>query len=284
MVSIEYILNPFNRPEITSAPTSQTTYTPLNDVITGAGYLQWVANAATCVYGNNAYQVWITNVTATVAGNGIMNVTFTIAGGLSTTPETPFDVFAIGALTANGQWSWMGQGYACNTYTLPITNSANAFIILGTPQDTDGDGLTDAYEMLVSKSSPTNYSTDGTGMADGWEVLYFGQTGVNPNGDPDGDQLTTYQEWLMNSKSYNPVKWNTFTNGVGDGFQNYSGDGLANLLQVSFGGNMLTNNPTWKANAANDGFPDEYKIMMSLSTNSAVAVPGLPSYSKNPVP
>jgi hypothetical protein len=88
----------------------------------------------------------------------------------------------------------------------------------------------------------------------------------------------------MNPQNYNPVKWNTFTNGVGDGFQNYSGDGLANLLQTSFGGNMLTNNPAWKANAAGDGYPDEYKAMLSLSTNSAVAAPGLPSYSKNPVP
>jgi len=159
------------------------------------------------------------------------------------------------------------------------------FLILGTPQDSDHDGLTDAYELLVSKSDPNNSSTDGTGMADGWEVLYFGHIGVSPIGDPDGDGLTTFQEWLMRSQGYNPVNWNSFTNSpVGDGYQNYSGDGLANLMQGAFGGNMLTNNTAWKVNTAGDGLPDEYKVMVGLPTNSAQPAPGLPAYSMNPIP
>jgi hypothetical protein len=177
----------------------------------------------------------------------------------------------------------MGQGGHFTNYTLYVT-SQNAFLILGTPQDTDGDGLTDAYELLVSHSNPTNYSTDGNGMADGWEVLYCGHTGVAPNGDPDGDGLTTFQEWQMRSKGYNPVQWDSFTNSVvGDGYQDYSGDGLANLMEGAFGGNMMTNNPAWEANASGDGFSDEYKTMVGLNTNSAAPVLSLPTYSKNPL-
>jgi hypothetical protein len=69
----------------------------------------------------------------------------------------------------------MGQGNSGNTYTLPIT-SGNAFLILGTPQDTDGDGLTDAYENLVSHTDPNNAYSNLDGILDGWEILL----GLNP--------------------------------------------------------------------------------------------------------
>ena len=284
-----YEISPWNTAmfNIVSAPSSQTTFTPFNDVITGPGNLQLVGSASTCSDGTNAYNIWITNVTATVSGSGSnnMSLTFTIEGGAS---GVPYDVFANSVLSfgPNGvPWAWEGQGYQCNIYTLTNLPNAACFLILGTPQDSDGDGLTDAYELLVSKSNPTYYSTDGTGMADGWEVLYFGHTGIDPNGDPDGDGLTTFQEWLMRSENYSPVQWNSFTNSVvGDGYQNYSGDGLANLMQASFGGNMLTNNPTWKVDTDGDGLPDEYKAMVGVSTNSAPPAPGLPAYSQNPVP
>jgi hypothetical protein len=122
-------------------------------------------------------------------------------------------------------------------------------------------------------------------MSDGWELQYFGSISNNPAGDPDGDGLTTYQEFQMRSKVYNPLLWDSNTNSVvGDGFQDYSGDGLANLLEGAFGGNMLTSNPTWKANASGDGFPDLYKTMVGLSPTSPAPAPGLPTFSQNPLP
>jgi hypothetical protein len=285
-----YEMDPYNTAmaNFSSAPTSQTTYTPYNDVITGPGNLVTGTNVADCVDGTNLWDVWFTNVVAKAAGNGNMTISFTIEGSSNSVPSVPFDVFANSVLSfgPNGVlWAWEGQGFRCTRYTLTVP-SATCFLILGTPQDSDHDGLTDAYEMLVSKSNPTNYSTDGTGMADGWEVLYFGHTGIAPNGDPDGDGLTTFQEWLMNSESYNPTTLISFTNSVvGDGYQNYSGDGLANLMQPFFGGNMLTNNPTWKVDTDGDGLPNEYKVMVGLSTNTPPLAPGLPAtYPINPVP
>jgi len=276
------MMNPFNRAmNIRSAPTTNTTFTPLSNVITGPGNLQLVGSAPVCVSGAN---VWLTNVIAGSSGNGTMNLEFTIEGGSN---NVPYDVFANSVLSfgVNGvPWAWEGQGYQCNTYILTNMPNTACFLILGTPQDTDVDGLTDAYELLVSKTSPTNYSSDASGMADGWEVLYFGTNNVAPNGDPDGDGLTTFQEWLLRSKNYNPVQWDSFTNSiVGDGYQDFSGDGLANLMESSFGGFLMTNNASWKVNITGDGIPDEYKTMVGLNTNSAAPVLGLPSYSKNPI-
>ena len=167
-----YYMNPWNwqfmHANIVSAPSSPSTSTTPN-VITGAGYLQWVG-AVTPTYSTNANLVWITNVTATAAGGGTENVTFTIQGGQA---GYFYDVFATGALQSpitNAVWFWMGQGNSGNTYTLPIT-SGNAFLILGTPQNADGDGLTDAYELLVSHTDPNNPYSNLDGILDGWDVL-----------------------------------------------------------------------------------------------------------------
>jgi len=272
---------------IMSAPTSRTTFNPSNDVITGQGNLQLIGSASTCSNGANAYNVWLTNVVATMVGSGsnaTMNLEFSIEGGSS---GVPFDVFVNSVLSfgTNGiPWAWEGQGYQCNTYMLTNLPDTTCFLILGTPQDSDGDGLTDAYELLVSKSDPHAYSTDGTGMADGWEVLYFGHTYIDPDGDPDGDGLSNYQEYQMYSAGYNPTVWDSNTNNVSDGYEDYSGDGLANLMEASFGGNMLTNNSAWRANTSGDGLSDEYKTLVGLSPGSAQPAPGLPAYSKNPIP
>jgi hypothetical protein len=285
-----YQMNPFNTAmfDLVSGTNATTVFSTNNDVITGPGNFSWSSNAVDCVQGTGAYDVWLTNVVAKESENGLMSLQFTIAGGLDISNRLPFDVFANSILTfgTNGAaWAWEGQGLRCNTYVLSGMPKEACYLILGTPKDSDHDGLTDAYEMLVSKSSTTNYSTDGTGMADGWEILYFGHTGVSPTGDPDGDGLTTYQEWLMNSKGYDPTALISFAStGVGDGYQNFSGDGLANLMQASFGGNMFTNNATWKVDTDGDGLPNEYKVMVGVSTTSPPLAPVLPAYSKIPLP
>jgi hypothetical protein len=172
-----YMINPWNIPymcALNSGPSSPSTNAVTPDVITGAGYLQW-DGTVTPLYSTNANLVWITNITATAAGGGTENVTFTIQGGQA---SYYYDVFATGALQSpltNAVWFWMGQGNSGNTYTLPIT-SGNAFLILGTPQDTDGDGLTDAYELLVSHTATNNPYSNLDGILDGWDILL----GLNP--------------------------------------------------------------------------------------------------------
>ena len=61
-----------------------------------------------------------------------------------------------------------------------------AFFVAADQSDSDGDGLSDAYERLVSGSSPSSADTDGDGIPDGDEVEF----GANPNSpDTDGDGL-----------------------------------------------------------------------------------------------
>ncbi len=157
---------------IQPAPSSPET-TPVFDAISGPGYLLAIStNTSGCT---NSSNVWLTNTTATVTTNGV-NLTFTIAGGSN---GLAYDVFATPALAqplTNGIWTWMGQGSPCVTYALPgLTNSA-VFLLLGTPQDSCNQGLTDAYELLVLHNNPYITNNSGDGMLDGWKVLW----GMNP--------------------------------------------------------------------------------------------------------
>ena len=169
----DYYLTPENyMADIISAPSNPSTNMVTPDVITGAGYLQANGPVSSHIYGTNAYQVWITNVTAAAVSNGTTAISFSIEGGQD---GSMYDVFATGALGADAQWYWMGQGGHFTNYIINIT-SQNAFLMLGTPLDTDSDGLTDAYERLISHTDPNNPNSNLDGIRDGWDVLL----GLNP--------------------------------------------------------------------------------------------------------
>jgi len=195
-----YVISPWNQSMsiISSAKTSPSYYTPTFDVITGVGNLQWVGNASLHNYGANANQVWITNTVATAGTNGSMNVTFTIEGGQD---GYYYDIFATAALRSpitNAVWAWLGQGQHFNIYTVNIS-SGSAFLILGTPRDTDLDGLTDAYELLVSHTDPNTDESDAYGVPYSW----YAEFGLSPQSalqDPDQDGLLNYQEYLFGTR------------------------------------------------------------------------------------
>ena len=197
-----YMMSPLNKAMFTlTSADSAPSYSAGYSAISGAGNLQWVASATDCVEGTNALQVWFTNVTATAASGGTMNVTFTIEGGLANYANYTFDVFATGYLQSpisNSVWVWLGQGRRCQTYTVNVT-SANAFFILGTPYDYDHDGVTDAYEQLVSHTNPGEAESDGFGVPYAWYV----QHGLDPHTgslDPDFDVLKNYQEYFYGTR------------------------------------------------------------------------------------
>jgi hypothetical protein len=168
------------------------------DVVGGPGSLHFVTNLSSgCI---ESTSVWLTNVSAILTSTGTVTVQFVIAGGSN---GWPYDVFATTALVGpdltNSVWSWHGQAYQCNSYTLSNLPKTSVYLILGQPTDSDKDGLTDAYELLVSKTSPTNaYSLDSV-IPDGWFVLN-GIDLVNWTAlaleDPDHDALINRQEYL----------------------------------------------------------------------------------------
>ena len=169
--SLTFLLNLLNPANISPSPPDAPA--PVFRAITGAGDLQWQGLDSGCLIGTN---VFIKHPAAARAGNDTMNVSLTISGGMA---GGLYDVFATGALDSrlsNVPWSWLGQGINCGIYTLSIMNST-AFFILGTPLDSDEDGLSDAYEILVSHTDPHNPDSDGDGWMDGEEIL----NGTDPN-------------------------------------------------------------------------------------------------------
>jgi hypothetical protein len=162
--------------------------------------LQWLGSATSCI---SSSQVWITNVVATKATNGTMNIQFSIEGG---SYGLPYDVFANSVLAfgpnTNTAWAWLGQGYQCKTYLLTNLPNTACFLILGTPQDSSGYGLTDAYELLVAKINPNGPQTDSYGVPYAW----YAEQGLNPSTsglatqDPDLDGLFNYQEYRYGTR------------------------------------------------------------------------------------
>jgi hypothetical protein len=216
-------MNPYNMAmaQIFSAGSTPSSSPTVYEAITGIGNLQLVGSASSCSSGTNANNIWITNVVATMAGNGTMNLTFTIEGGSS---GVPYDVFANSVLSfgTNGMpWAWEGQGYQCNVYTITNLPSTTCFLILGTPQDSDGDGLTDAYELLVSKSNPYIYNTSGDGLSDAWDVLLGLSPLVNQLAQPS----------VRSNYSYDLADWLEGITGIRTGSVSLDNEG--NVLSVS---------------------------------------------------
>ena len=121
------------------------------------------------------------------------------------------------------RWAWLGghlmpEGVTSNIVILPPPAFSNsfprtAFFRFGADFDSDGDGLTDAYERLASLTSPVVYDTDGDGLADGDELsATIGTDPLDPDTDDDGvcdgDEL---------SSGASPSSADTDGDGLGDG-------------------------------------------------------------------
>lgn len=74
-------------------------------------------------------------------------------------------------------------------------------MMLGGDNDTDGDGLPDAFETIRTGTDPSCADSDGDGVADGDE-------------DPDGDGLTDGEETTRTHTD--PLKSDTDGDGVDD--------------------------------------------------------------------
>jgi len=177
----------------------------------------WSEPANPCVTNGPVY---LTNIgCVNLEGLG-WTVMFTIAGG---TNGIPYDIYSttnlVGSNITHSQWAWLDQGYTCNIYTFTNQPATNAFYVLGMTNDTDHDGLSDAYEWLVSKTLVTTNDTDGDLIPDAWEVA----NGLNPlvndaSEDFDGDDVSNFQEYNYGTNSTKPndqwlVAWGNYSRG-----------------------------------------------------------------------
>jgi hypothetical protein len=165
----------------------------------GGGEMQRLLSGPTTVCISNS-PIFITNVVATFITNQSWTLAFDVQG-----TNGPVDIFAVTNLVGNhitnAVWTWFERGPTCSRYEYTSMPPDQSYVILGTMQDSDNDGLTDAFEKLVAKTNPALWDTDGDGVSDGDEIVL----GTNPLVDQIA--LTTtrvnYQYnlngWLTNS-------------------------------------------------------------------------------------
>ncbi len=121
-------------------------------------------------------------------------------------PSSLLDVFSARECNTN-TWTFCGSvsvPAATNEIVVaayipgsPISAFERQFFRVGTKADSDGDGLADTFERLVSQTDPLAADSDGDGLPDGWEY----ENGLDPNlwtdaySDPDGDGIPNLYEY-----------------------------------------------------------------------------------------
>ena len=89
-----------------------------------------------------------------------------------------------------------------------------AILAMEGPVDSDGDGLSDEYELKIG-TDPLNPDTDGDSLRDGEEVLTYKTNPLNPDSDydmlKDGEEVKKYKT--------NPLDPDTDKGGVRDGHE-----------------------------------------------------------------
>ncbi|MBP5320611.1 MAG: hypothetical protein J6334_06455 [Kiritimatiellae bacterium] len=140
------------------------------------------------------------------------------------------DLFMSTNLAVNG-WFWLGRYLmptGTNSYAFTVSSNdvalaysplyvvsynRMAFFRFGLDFDSDGDGLTDAYETFVSSTNPSNSDTDGDGLPDAEEFLAESDP---RNPDTDGDGLWDGEEQNIGT---NPLLLDTDGDGLNDGIE-----------------------------------------------------------------
>lgn len=162
----------------------------LDDGGGGPQMLRLVGSTSECITNSPLY---ITNTVCVFDTNSGWTVQFDIQG-----TNSPADIFTTTNLSGNNitnsQWVWLERGPSCSTYQYTNQPTAESYYILGTMLDSDGDGLTDAYERLASHTNP--YTPDAP------VILFQPLSQTVDEGDTvtftviaDGAQPLSYQ-WL----------------------------------------------------------------------------------------
>ncbi len=131
-------------------------------------------------------------------------------------PNTAYDVYFTPNFKTNFFWRLLLRGATNPTVFLTARPPGDeCYFLVGTANDTDEDGLTDAFEVLVTKTSPTNAFTVTTNILDG-------------DLDLDNDGVRNYEEFFLRTSPYTADSQKT---GISDGKRggtDFAADGVDN--------------------------------------------------------
>ncbi len=124
--------------------------------------------------------------------------------------------------------------------------------------DTDGDGLSDAFELWQSHTSPLLFDTDGDGLGDGLELgMRLDDTGqlshlISPDAiltnpllpDTDGDGIPdgiedTNHNGIQDKGETDPRKLDTDGDGISDGLEDFNQNGIRDYIHDRTGAIVL---------------------------------------------
>jgi cell wall-associated NlpC family hydrolase len=123
--------------------------------------------------------------------------------------------------------------------------------------DTDGDGLTDAFELLAG-TDPLKADTDGDGLSDGYEAMVSRTDPLSVDTDGDGES-DPYELLAGTDPGTLPgiagvVGRGAFAENVRDGIQDTDGDGLSDRYEE------LTGTDPFSPDTDGDGLSDAWEV------------------------
>ena len=166
----------------------------------------WSANRYGASYLHNGKQasddIWV-RFTPAIPSNATYRVSLSWNGDSSRGSDIPVEiVFDGGVATCRIDqtsspvlWNVLGAW--------PFAAGTSGFVRILTAGQEDNYVIADAARFELVVPTPVG-DADGNGLPNDWERRHFLQrTGTDPDGDPDGDALSNFGEWLAGTDPHN---------------------------------------------------------------------------------